>query len=120
MANAALMDIFDTGNELLKHSYGSLLMKPLVRHNIVKELSILTVFHNQKKLFVSFNYFIELNNIWMSDFFQNFDLSAYPLDILFIFNSIFFEYFDGNFFIGKQMSRQLDFAKGSLPKCFSK
>lgn len=56
----------------------------------------------------------------MSDFFQNFNFSAYSLDIFFIFNSIFFEYFDRNFFIGKQMSRQLDFAKGSLPKCFSK
>ena len=87
MADATLVDVLDAGHQLLVHAHRRFLVKPLMRHDIVKELTILAKFHDEEELAFRFNDFIELDHIWMPDFLEDFDLSAYSLDVLLVFDS---------------------------------
>lgn len=64
--------------------------------NIVEELTSIAVLHDHVELLFGLDDFIELNDVWMPDLFQDFDFSRNPLHILLIVNFIFFEDFDGN------------------------
>ena len=50
MAYSTLVDILDTADQLLEYSDRGLFVQSLVLHNIVKELAIDTVFHDQIQL----------------------------------------------------------------------
>ena len=44
-------------------------------------------------------YFIELDDVGVSHFFKNFDLSSYTFDVFFLFYSSFFKYFYGYLYV---------------------
>lgn len=85
MAYTTLVNVFDARNELLIHSDSCLLMQSLMGHNIVEELAVLAELHDEKQFTFSFNDFKQLNYIGVPDFLQYFDLSAYSLNVLFVF-----------------------------------
>ena len=74
-----------------------------MRYNIIKQLAILTKFHDQEEFTFRFNNFVQLYNIGMPNFLQNLDLSTYPLDVLFIFDSGLLEDLDGHFLAGQRV-----------------
>ena len=60
----------------------------------VEKFSIGNEFHYQVELFLSLNYFINLNHIWMVKLFKNLDLSTDSLNILFILDPGLFQHFN--------------------------
>ena len=65
-------------------------------HNIVKELTSIGIFHDHVKFLFGLNNFVELDNVGMTNFLEDFDLSGDSLNILLIVNLILFQNFYGN------------------------
>ena len=64
--------------------------------DVIKQFSTITVLHDHIKLFFSFDDLIELNNIWMPDFLENFYLSSNTFHILLIVDFVLLENLDGD------------------------
>jgi hypothetical protein len=97
-------------------------MKTLVRNNIVEKLAILAEFHDEKQFTFCLDDFVELDDVGVPYLFQNLDLPADSLDVLFVFDSRLFKDLNGNlneFEISmesqKQGTRILKFKFASLP-----
>jgi hypothetical protein len=65
-------------------------------YNVVEEFTSIGIFHDHVELFFGFNNFIELNDVWMSHFLQDFDFSRYSFNVFLIVNFIFLQNFNGN------------------------
>ena len=63
---------------------------------------------------MSWTYLVELNDIWMSDYFQNVDFTSDAIYIWLILYLVLFKDFDGYFFTSDQMSSQSDLAESAL------
>jgi hypothetical protein len=64
--------------------------------NVVEKLTATHVLHDQKKLFWRLNDFEELNDVWVSHHFQDFNLAANTLYVR-LFNDLsLFEDFNGD------------------------
>lgn len=100
MTNAAFVNVLDTRDQLLVHSHCSLLVQPLMRHDVVKELTVLAEFHNQEELAFGFNDFKQLYNIGMPHLLKYLDLPTDPLDVLLVFDPRFLQYLNGHFLVG--------------------
>lgn len=62
------MDVLYARDQLLVYAYGGLLMKPLMLHNIVEELTVRTELHDEVEFCVCLNNLIKLDYIGMSHF----------------------------------------------------
>lgn len=87
MTYAALVNILNTCNQLLVHATGSLLVQTLMRYNIIKELPILAILHNEEKLTFGFNDFKQLDYVRVTDLLEDLDLAANPLDVFLVFDA---------------------------------
>jgi hypothetical protein len=96
MADSTLMDIFNTGNEFKVKFAGLFLGESGMPHDVVEELSPITVLHDHVQLFFSLNDLVKLNNIGMPDLFQNFNFSRNALHIFLIMDLVLFENFNGD------------------------
>ena len=63
-----------------------------------------------------YTYFIELDNIRMSDDFENVDLTSYSFNVRLIFDLVFFKDFDSDLFSCDEMCSQSHFTKRTLSK----
>lgn len=64
--------------------------------DVVEELTSIAVLHDHIELLFCLNDFIQLNNIWMPDFLEDFDFSRYPLYILLVMDLVFLKDFNGH------------------------
>ena len=64
--------------------------------DVVKQFSTITVLHDHIKLFFGFDDLIELNDIWMPDFLENFYLSSNTFHILLIVDFVLLENLDSD------------------------
>ena len=71
--------------------------------DVIEQLAAAAILHDHVKLFFSFNYLIELNDIWVSYLLEDFDFPSDSLDIFLIVNLVFFEDFDGNLFASQRV-----------------
>ena len=67
MTNMQFMQILQPTNQLLKQLTSLLLFNPPIIYNILKQLSILTIFHHKEQVLGSLNNLIELDDIRMPD-----------------------------------------------------
>jgi hypothetical protein len=100
MNDVELMYIVHPCIDLLEKLASFVFLEPRVSHNIVKELPPTGVFHNEVELLGGLNYFIELDNVRMSNQFKNVDLSGHSFDVRDISDSIFLQNFDCNLLSG--------------------
>lgn len=119
VADAALVDVLDAGDELLVHAAGRLLVEALMRHNIIEELTVLTILHDEEKLTFSFNDFKQLDYIRVPHLLQDLDLPRYPLDVLLVLDSRLLEYLNGHLLVCKSVHCQLDLSEGALAERLS-
>ena len=119
VADPTFVDIFDTRHQLLVHPDCCLLMESLVRDYVVKQLSIGAVLHDKKQFAFSLYYFIQLNNIWMPNFFKDLNLPTDPLNVFLVFNPTLFKNFNGNFLARECMVGDLHLSERSLTQGFS-
>ena len=61
-------------------------------------------------------YLIQLNHVRMSDFLENVDLSCDPLNVTFVFDSVFLKNLDGYFFSSDRVSADPYFSEGTRTK----
>ena len=67
MHDIQLMKVRNTTNDVLEESTSLNFINFGASDDIVKQLAILNVFHDEKEMLGSLYNFIELNNAWMSD-----------------------------------------------------
>lgn len=119
MADAALVDVLDAGDQLLVHADGSLLVQPLMTHNVVEELTVLAELHDEEQLALCLDDLVQLDHVRVSHFLENLDFARDTLYILLVLDSALFEYLDGDLFVCKRVRRQLDLTEGTLAERFS-
>ena len=104
MADTALMEILNTRNEFPVELCSLLFVESRISDNEVKKLTAVTVFHDHEQLFLGFDnlrqsrintefetrelrtYLIKLDDIWVSHFLEDFDLTCDPLYIFLVMN----------------------------------
>ena len=96
MADAKLMDVFDTADELLEKFTRLFFVKSLILDNNVKQLTTIHEFHHQIEIFLSFYDFINLYNIWMVQLFKDLDFSRYTLYVFLVLDTWLLKYFYGD------------------------
>lgn len=119
MTDAALVNILYAGDQLLVHAAGGLLVQALVRHNVVEQLAILTILHDEEKLTFSFNDFKQLDYVRVTNLLQNLYLAANPLDVLLVFDARLLQYLDGHLLVRKRVHGELDLAESALSERFT-
>lgn len=83
------MNVINTGNDLL-HEFDSLrLIKPFPFDNVIKQLSTLCVFHDEMNVSFCFDNFVELNDIWMTQYFKDTDFPGDSLNVRLFDNFLF-------------------------------
>ena len=93
------MDVFNACYQLLVKPNSGFFVQTLMRDNIIEKFTVLAELHDEEKFRLGLYNFIQLNNIRMSNFLEDFNLSRYTFNVFLILNSALFEYFYGYFFI---------------------
>ena len=107
-------DVLNASYDLLEESACLLLFDPLHLYYVVEKLAALSIFHNQVQLFLGLDDLVELDDLGVSDYLQNMDLSGHALHIGDITDLGLLEDLDGNFLSGGEVSPQFHLAEGAL------
>ena len=75
--------------------------------DVIKQFSTIAVLHDHIKLLFGFDDFIELNDIWMPDFLENFYLSSNTFHILLIVDFVLLENLDCDLYIIREFKTYL-------------
>ena len=84
-------------------------------HNVVKEFSPIAVLHDHIKLFFGLNYLVKLDNVRMSNLFENLDFSRNTLHIFLIMDLILFENFNSDL---KKLRNNLELTFSPVSVCW--
>ena len=114
MTNSTFVNVFYSRDKLLENSDGSLFMQSLVLHNIVKKFSVNTIFHDQVKFSFSFDDFVELDDIGVTDFLEYFDFTRDAIYVFSVPNASLFKNFNSYVFLRQNMFCHLYFSKGTF------
>ena len=113
------MNILNAGNNLLVHLGSLFLLKSPVLHYVLEKFPARTVLHDQVKIIVILNHFIQLNHVRVPHFFEDRDLPIDSVDVRLVLYFIFFQNFDGYFVPGHDVSALLHFSKCALALGFA-
>lgn len=114
VANPTFVNVFDTGNKLLVHSDSCFLMQPLMRDNVVEQLSVLAVLHDKEQFALSLDDFVQLDHIGVPHLLKDLDLPTDSFDVLLVFYSRLFKNFDSYFLVCKVVRGKLNLSKCSF------
>jgi len=94
VADPDLVDVFDSGYDLLCEPTGLVFLEPLSLDNVIEEFASTGILHDQEKLsrsfddldriiiiFIKWTYFVKLNYVRVSDYLEYMDFSSYSFDI---------------------------------------
>ena len=115
MHDIKFVEVLDTGNDLVEKLQSLRLLNSLVLHDKVKELTLTRVLHDEVELLGSFDNLIQLDDVWVSNHFEDMNFSCYSLNIVHILNLVFLENFYRNPLIGERMHTQLYLTERALP-----
>lgn len=121
------VDILNAGYKLLEQLTSLFLgeptlasVLPLLIDNIVKQLAVLDVLHNQKQVLGRLDDLVELDDVGVPYELQDVDLPGHPLDIRDVDDSRLLQDLDGHWLAREAVRRRLHFAEGAfaqgLPK----
>ena len=100
MANAQFVQVFDSRDKLEQELGRLLFSDSLPVDDVLEQLTTSCILHDQVKLFLSLDNLIQLYDHWMPHNLQNFDFSCYSINVVNIYDFIFFEYFNSDLFTG--------------------
>ena len=86
MAYTELVDVVNTCQQFLQVLAGSAFLQFLILHDQFEEFATTCKLHYQVQVFVSLNYFIDLNHVWVMQLLEYLDLSTDPLYVFFVFD----------------------------------
>ena len=75
------MKVFNPANNLLEELASFLFLQFLLFYDVIKQLASANILHDKKELLGSLNNFEELNNVWVSDQFENVNLASHSLNV---------------------------------------
>lgn len=108
------MTVLDTADDLIKYLTSFILIHSLLLDDVVEQFSSTKELHDQEKIFWRLNDLIQLDDIGMTDKFQDVDLSCDSLNVSDVNDFVFLKYFYGDFFTGRNVSCELNFSEGAL------
>lgn len=114
------MKILDSIDELSEKIASLLLFKSFLFDNHLKKFALRYILHHEKQLLRSLYDLVELDEIGMSDLFQNVDLPCNSLDVRNITNFALLQNFDCNFFPRERMDPKFHLPERTLAKVASK
>ena len=118
MGYSESMHILYSIHDLYKNSTSSPLTQPdFFRHEFEK-FTLLGIFCDKENIVISFDNFVKLNDIWVSEYSHNFHFPVDTLLVILILDSFFVDNFDGNFFLGGKMNGFFDFAESTFSQSF--
>ena len=115
MADLDLVEVLDACEDLMEESTCLSVLKAPLLDNVIKEFAARRVFHYQEKLFVRLNDFIELNNVRVSHYLQDMNLSHDSCDVRLVLDHVLLEDLDRHFLMRQLMDALTNFSKCSLP-----
>ena len=98
---------------------GFTVLQPALFYYVFEQFSTTRILHDQKELLRGFNDFIQLHDIWMSDNFQNVNLSHHSSYVSLVLDFIFFEDFDGDLLRGQLVNSFAHFAERTRTNCLT-
>jgi hypothetical protein len=96
MNYSELMDIFNSGENLLEETARLFFFDSGILHDMVEKLPAICVFHDKEEFLGGFDNFVELNDMRVAELFENLNFFRNPLDIGLFLNLVLLEYFDSN------------------------
>ena len=111
MSNTYFMQVLNPIQQLVKELTSLLFSDLFVINYVLVEFSFLHELHNQQQLLRSLHNFVQLNDVRVSDEFQDVYLSFYSLYISYILYFLLFQDFDRNIFPCLFMSSELHLTK---------
>jgi len=96
MHDAQLVQVFDATDDLLEEFARFSLFELLLLHDVVEEFAATDELHDQEKLFWSLNDFKELDDVRVSNEFENVDLTRHSLHICIARDLALLEDFDSH------------------------
>jgi len=114
VADLVLVEILDAREHLLKVAASVLLLEALPLDYVVKQLSSVSVLHNEEELPVGFDDLIELNDVGVPNYLQNLDLSRHALNVCLVRDLVLLQDFDGHALPCQSVSPQPHLPKRSL------
>ena len=96
MYNSEFMEILNTADDLLEEFARLSFLKLLFLDNIIEELTPRHKLHDQEELLRRLNDFKELDDVWVSDHFQDLNFSRHALHICISDDFALFKNFDSN------------------------
>ena len=86
----------------------------MATHDVVEDLTALRVLHYEVQLLGRLDDFVELDDVWVADHFEDVYFASYSFDIVDILNLVFLENFDRDLFIGDQVRTETHLAESAL------
>jgi len=116
------MDILHTSYYLQQKPGSFLLWESFLLYYVLKELSTSSVLHDEKQLFVRFDYLyeslaaylIQLDYVGMTHYLQNVDFSCHSIDIRDVDYFVFDEHLDGHTLSSQAVEAYMHFPKSSF------
>lgn len=124
MDNLQLVQVIDTVDNLVKKSTCLSLCQSLLLSrvlflisDVIEQFTATAVLHDQKQVFWGLDYFVELNQVRMTDQFQNVDLPAHSFNVTDVRDLLLLQYLYCHLLLRQFMDCQFYLAEGSLPQC---
>ena len=118
MRDSELAKVLNTRDELLEQPACLLFLQMVLGSDVVKQLSIAAVLHDQKQPLRCFYDLVHLNDMGVSDDFEDVDLSLNTLNIVYIVNFPLFKNLDGDLLACVDVISLLDLSESALTKSF--
>jgi hypothetical protein len=120
MNNVQSTNVLNTGYYLLEETASFFFFDSLHLDDVVKQLTSTCIFHNQIKLFLSFNDLVELYDLGMANNLKNVNFAGDSFDVSYINYFSFLENLNSNLLVSKYMGAKLDFSKSPFSNRLSK
>lgn len=96
MTDATLVEVLNSTDELPVKLGCLLLVEACISDDKVEELASVGMLHDHEKLLLRLNNLVELDDIGMANFLQNFNFPRNPFNVLLVVDLFFLKDFDGN------------------------
>ena len=93
------MQILNALNQLPEKLTRLILFQLLLLHDMFEQLAFCHVFHHKEQLFGSLYDLVELDEVWVTDLFQDVDFAGYALDVCHVDYLGFLQDFYGHFLL---------------------
>lgn len=116
MADLDLVDVLDAGDNLLHEATRLLFLQALPFDDVVEQFTSAGILHDQEQLARRLDNLVKLDDVRVTNYLQNVDLSGHPVNIRLVFNLVFLKNLNSYFFACDKMRAEAHLSERSLTK----